>query len=153
MIKTYLSDAQICYFLSAPLVEQVRLSPNITSITVEKTSDLSVTCQATGAGSSSISYIKWFRINATGENEVDRGLVRRMGSNGQDKEVLELRNIVKTAEGTYKCQRKIKAGPATSIQFSLFVKGTLQTFGIMFFCCFYLQPQSVLKHLKVGFTI
>ena len=86
-------------------------------------------CEAQGLGSTTESYLNWYKKTSSGEIEVDRSLIRREGfiHNGKpyDKEKIEFKSLVKSDSGTYICKRQAtsEVGEIKKKEVELIVKG------------------------------
>ncbi len=109
-------------------IAPVKLTPNISQVILERSSSFSIECEGSDVKKLKDSYIKWFKVNASGSYPVEPTSVEQKISFGNDVKVLTLENITKEMQGLYTCQRKVKTEPYTSAGFNLFVKGNLDFF-------------------------
>lgn len=103
--------------------EAVTLSPKITEKTLEKGDNFRISCQSPGYGTRGISYLKWYKQNATGKYQLQKPMVVRNSRHDTDIEILTINNAIKGVEGRYICERQVLNGPVTADEFKLFFQG------------------------------
>lgn len=97
--------------------------PDITELTLEKGDSFPVICKAPGHGTQGISYIKWYKENATGKYSLGSSMVVRKSNHIEDIEVLTIRNATSGVQGIYICERNVLDGPITSASIDVIYKG------------------------------